>query len=357
MAMTRNKSRVLFVLRKSHKKNTYSKGSFGLSNSSTFVVNKLNQIGYAATIVQVDDSNGIDRQIAIYNPDVVIIEALWVPPAKFAELLRIHRRRKFIIRIHSKAPFLAMEGVAMDWIYGYHMVNDLYGNLITSCNNEQFNSELNQVMGYNSVYLPNIYSPLANEQDYCPHSLINRDEIDVGCFGAIRPLKNQLLQAIAAILFANKIRRRLRFHINGTRPEQSGENVLRNIKGLFAESGHELVLHEWYTHEDFVEQVVPSMDIGLQVSFSESFNIITADFVHAGVPIVVSDDVDWMPDFTRVNPNSAEDIANKLYRVWITRTHESINKNKKALFKYNEHATTLWDDYLCNLTRLDKGRN
>lgn len=351
------KSKLLFILRKSHKKNTYSKGSFGLSNSSTFVINKLNQIGYAANIVQVDDSNGIDREIHLHNPDVVVIEALWVPPQKFAELIRIHRRRKFIIRIHSKAPFLAMEGVAMDWLYGYHMVSDMYSNLIISCNNEQFNNELNKVKGYRSVYLPNIYSPLANEQDYCPHSLINRDEIDVGCFGAIRPLKNQLLQAIAAMLFADKIGKKLRFHINGTRPEQSGENVLRNIKGLFAESNHELVLHEWYTHEDFVEQVVPSVDIGLQVSFSESFNIITADFVHAGVPIVVSDDVDWMPDFTRVNPNSAEDIANKLYRVWITRTHESVNKNKRALRKYNDEATKLWDEYLCRLIHRDKSWN
>jgi len=345
-------AKLLFVLRKSAKKNTYSKGSFGLSNSSTFIVNKLNQTGHAAKIVLVDDANGIDREVHLFNPDIVVIEALWVMPAKFGELLRVHRKRKWLLRVHSKAPFLAMEGIAMEWLNGYHAMQQIYGNLFISCNNKQFNDEINAIKKFNSVYLPNIYCPLFDELIFHRHKSCKFDDgyIDIGCFGALRPLKNQFLQAIAAIMFADRIKKKLRFHINGTRPEQSGENVLRNIEGLFDETHHQLIKHEWYTHEDFVQKVVPEVDLGLQVSFSESFNIVTADFVHGGVPIIVSDDVDWMPSFTRVSPNSAEDIASKLHAVWITRTNATVAHNRKFLRKYNEQATEEWQDFIKRIT-------
>jgi hypothetical protein len=105
-----------------------------------------------------------------------------------------------------------MEGIAMDWLYGYHAVSQIYNNLYISCNNKQFNDELNVIKDYGSVYLPNIYRPSfdpCDPPDYVPRDAV----IDVGCFGAIRPLKNQFLQAIAAIMFAKKLRRRMNFHI------------------------------------------------------------------------------------------------------------------------------------------------
>lgn len=338
-------SKILFILRKSQKKALYSHGSFGLSNSATFVVNQLIANGHNCKLVQVDDNSFIDREVVKFNPEIVVIEALWVVPQKFAELLRIHRNKKWIIRVHSKAPFLAMEGIAMDWLYGYHAVSQIYDNLRISCNNKQFNDELNVIKDYNSLYLPNIYRPSFDPCD--PPDYVPRDSvIDVGCFGAIRPLKNQFLQAIAAIMFAKKLRRRMNFHINGTRPEQSGENVLRNLKGLFAGTAHKLIEHEWYSHEEFVKKVVPIMDIGMQVSFSESFNIITADFVYGGVPIVVSDDVDWMPQHTRVSPNSALAMAKKMYQLWQIRSGISARDNMVALNNYNYNATEKWERFL-----------
>jgi len=44
-------------------------------------------------------------------------------------------------------------------------------------------------------------------------------------------------------------------------------------------------------HNDFI-RVVKSMDIGMQVSLSESFNIVAADFVSNGVPLVGSPDIE-----------------------------------------------------------------
>lgn len=340
--------RVLFIIRKSEKRNPYSHGSFGLSNSATFVANKLNELGHECKLVTVRDNNDIDREVYNFQPDLVIIEALWVVPPKFAELLSLHPRPQWMIRIHSKAPFLAMEGVAMDWLQGYHAINQVYGNLSISCNNKQFNDELNQIKDYESIYLPNIYCPSFDNF----HHVKKHDHlapIDIGCFGAIRPFKNQLLQGMAAILFGKSMNRLVNFHINGTRPEQAGENVLRNLRGLFAGTPHRLIEHDWYSHDEFVQKMLPQIDIGMQVSFSESFNIVTADFVHAGVPIVVSQDVDWMPRFTRSNPNSVEDIVKKMNHIWATRTVIANSANRHALAEYNRKATEEWETYLKNL--------
>ena len=57
--------------------------------------------------------------------------------------------------------------------------------------------------------------------------------------------------------------------------------------------------------------------------YIESFNIVTADFVTAKVPIVASDDISWMPWIMRVSPTSHKGIVRKLkfaykYRGFIT---------------------------------------
>lgn len=332
----------LFVLRHSEQKVRYSHGSFGLSNSASFIVNRLNKIGYEAKVVAVNDNNQIDKEVRAFKPDYIFIEALWVVPEKFYELLRIYRKPEWVIRVHSKGPFLAMEGIAFEWLNRYKIVAEIYGNLRISCNNLQFNDEINAVKDYNSLYLPNIYDPdikaFSNAPDY------SRRHIDIGCFGAVRPLKNQLLQAMAAITFADNIGKPMNFHMNGTRQEQMGQNVLRNIQALFTGTQHSLIQHEWYSHKEFATKLIPSMDIGMQVSLTESFNIVTADFVNAGVPIIVSEDVDWMPRYTRVSPNSVQEMVSKLHILYRNRDRGIYNLN--ALYKYNDTSTQIWQDYL-----------
>ena len=56
-------------------------------------------------------------------------------------------------------------------------------------------------------------------------------------------------------------------------------------------------------------QLVGSMHLLLQPSFTESFNVVTADGVHQGVPSVVSDAIDWAPARWQANPDDAEDLV------------------------------------------------
>jgi hypothetical protein len=90
--------------------------------------------------VQVTDNNDIDREVTEYKPTHVIIEALWVIPEKFHVLRKLHPSVTWIARVHSELPFLANEGVAIDWMCNYvqhdkvivsgnstHAAHDLWG--------------------------------------------------------------------------------------------------------------------------------------------------------------------------------------------------------------------------------------
>lgn len=298
--------KILFVIKERVHDSQYGITS-GLYNSANFVVDFLQKNGVETKLISVLDGNSLDKEITRFNPDIVVLEALWVTPAKLQELINIkrHSKRRWVIRIHSKAPFLANEGVATAWIRDYTRINS--SRIFLAPNTSELTNQLRAVFPKGRfITLPNLYQ-LTNIK-------FNKKEksniIDVGCFGAIRPMKNQYQQAIAAIDLANKRGLKLRFHINGTRVEQNGLNVLKNIRLLFKDK-HELIEHGWMTHSEFLK-VISKMDIGTQVSFSESFNIVSADFVQSGVPIVVSDDIEWMPRLLRVSPTESEKISLKM---------------------------------------------
>jgi hypothetical protein len=311
----------------------------GLFNSASFVVKFLNEDeNYEAILSPVVDSNAIDRAVSSFDPDIVIIEALWVPPAKFKELLKIkrHEKRRWIVRIHSKAPFLANEGLATKWIHAYTEVPN--PGIEIAPNTLELTQQLHSAFPDGKfLFLPNVYySRQFNPGTYGR----NKDWVDVGCFGAIRPMKNNYQQALAAIEFAESIDKRLRFHVNSTRTEQSGDNALRNIRALFDNSPHELVEHHWYKHKQFLK-IISKMDIGMQVSFSESFNIVSADFVTAKVPIVVSDDIEWLPGFLKTTPTSHRGMVKKLKRGYKWRKFSAIVQ-KIYLKIYNFKAEVTW---------------
>lgn len=332
------KNKILFICKK--RIDSYG-NSFGLINSAKFVANYLNETKFEAKVITAVDANEIDKLVTQENPHVVIIEALWVPANKFKELLSIkrHQHRKWIIRLHSKTPFLANEGMAFSWLNEYNKIKEL----IIAPNNYELTDDLRDVLGLNVVYLPNIYEP----EDYnCKCRLKKPHGINIGCFGAIRPMKNHLMQAIAAIKFANSINEKLNFHINSGRLEQQGDQVLKNLRALFEGTKHNLVEHPWMNHKEFI-RVVKIMDIGMQVSLSETFNIVAADFVHNDIAFVGSKEIEWMSSMFQADPNNVQNIVETLDRAY----HSSLMLylNKFGLWNHNRKAKNIWNEYFENL--------
>jgi len=311
------------------------------------MVDMLNKAGIQASIEVAIDNNCIDRLVTKHKPTHVIIEALWVVPTKFAVLTELHPTVKWIVRLHSEMPFMAGEGMAMNWI-GDYIVNP---NVLLGVNASRMLDEVRTYVriktGYNNkqikdkvLYLPNYYP-----QGYCTSKGISRKKtwVDVGCFGAVRPLKNHLLQAFAALKFATEVGKELRFHINVGREEMKGQPVLHNLQGLFmqlASTGHELIMHEWVPREQFLA-LCRQMDIGMQCNFSETFNIVGADLISQGIPLVATSEVPWSCNLFNADPTQSDHIAQALklsyyfpgVNVWL---------NQRNLTKYTNQTDNVW---------------
>lgn len=296
--------------------------SNGLRNSAQFVVDMLLAEGLRARLVEAVDGNSIDALVHKYRPQRVVLEAIWVTPSKLEQLRKLWPNVEWTVRIHSETPFLANEGMATQWI----------GEYLTQGIEVAFNS-LDTAHDYSvlgmTAYLPNYY-PLRKPRDRKAPD----DVLDIGCFGAIRPLKNQLIQAIAALTFAREKGRTLRFHMNGSRPEQSGANNLKNIQALL---GSQLILHPWLEHCEFLE-LMAEMDISLQVSLSESFSIVASDSVSMGVPLVGSTAIKWLPARSQAQPDSAASIVEAMHHA----DHTAVHMNHAALHTYLHETRRIW---------------
>jgi len=339
-------SKVLFLLKRREDYNSilhqYIGLSTGLYNSAKFMDDMLSKAEVDSKLVVCTDNNDIDREVTLYKPTHVIIEALWVTPTKFFILQKLHPKVKWIIRLHSEMPFMAGEGIAMNWINSYLT----YDNVIVACNAPRMMYDVSTIIAEKNnklIYLPNYYPQEYNKKVFGDKS----EFVDVGCFGAIRPLKNHLSQAVAALEFAKRINKKLRFHVNAGRIEMNGGPAIHNLKHLFEHlhySGHNLINHTWCPREDFLK-ICAQMDVGMQCNFSETFNIVGADLVSQGVPFVSSKEIPWSADIFNADPTDTKDMADKLELAYKwPRLNNMINKN--LLTRYTNKTRKIWLNYL-----------
>jgi hypothetical protein len=345
--------KILFILKRREDYNADKHSHIGVStgsyNSASFMNQMLLDVGIISKLVVVIDNNDIDREVFKFKPTHVIIEALWVVPTKFSVLCKLHPNVKWIIRLHSNIPFLAGEGMAFDWLGDYVT----YKNVNIAVNSQRALKEVRYFiaskMKWDSepvecrvIYLPNYYPQKLNVKKLDK----SKDTIDIACFGAVRPMKNHLLQAMAAIEFADSIGKRLRFHINFGRVEMKGEPALRNLKSLFEHLhniGHELIGHEWTHREEFLE-LCKTMDLGLQCSLSETFNIVGADFLSQGVPIVTSKEIPYVSGIYQTDAVSSKDICNKL-KIAYAFPKFNLLINQYLLNRYTTNSRNIWIKY------------
>jgi hypothetical protein len=363
-----NTPRVLFILKR-RMKGPYGSWSYtddgkplpsGLSISVLEMSFALDDLNIENKIVQVVDNNCIDREVHLYKPTHVIIEAFWVVPEKFDVLKRLHPNVTWIIRNHSKSDFLSHEGGMVGWAIDY-----IQRGLILACNSPAATHDfraLAEVVGadkQNVLFLPNFYRakrPTApcwlielwkimrqlNIQGPKPVPKVS-GEWHIGCFGAIRPLKNHLHQAMAAIIAAQKLGLKLKFYVNGTRVEGKAESILNSMRALFQRFPEfELVELDWMKHAEFTA-MMKNMDVVMQVSNSETFNIVAADAVSHDVAVLVSDTIPWLDDEYYADPTDVQNIVHKLLRVWRGSGNHLLRQDQLAqLDAYGDEAKFLW---------------
>lgn len=316
----------------------------GLFNSCAFIVDMLNASGVGSRLIQIDGAEQVENQIKACQPTDVVIEAFFVPPSVLAYLSDKYPTVRWIIRAHSEIPFLAQDGNAMAWLAQYLALPavSLAANTIRARSDLQravksFFPHWDQpTLDHRVELLPNYYpTPAPLPRVPSPFRTLN-----VGCLGAIRPLKNQLLQAIAAIGLASDLGKKLLFHINSARVEGGVPAILTNIRNLFRYAVNaDLVEHAWLVRDDFLD-LCRRMDLGMQVSFSETYNIVTADFVTNNVPILVSSEITWADSRIQAVSTASGDMIQKAKIA--LRASSIADSNRAGLLAYNDASRNSW---------------
>jgi glycosyltransferase involved in cell wall biosynthesis len=342
------KPRLLFLVKQKQGDSLWTDPTLkkpGLSNSIESLVHVLVENGIDASVEIVVDRNGINRVICQTKPTVVIVEAYWVTPGKMQLLKYLHPDIHWIVRNHSEVPFLAQEGNAGAWNCEY-----LKMGVEVSSVSDRTVDDLKPIidnLGIESrllTHLPNVYH---NYTTNTPKAKpLPDDEIHIGCFGAIRTLKNQFEQSMAAIGYANKVGKKLFFHINSSRVEGNSSQPLRNMQGVFERlSGCELIQHPWMMKDEFYELMRSRIDLVLQCSLTESFNIVAADAVYCGVPVVTSPEIRWLSARYHCNPNCTSSIIAGITHVFnksASQLNNLIEHQLSNLTDYNTRALSVW---------------
>ena len=103
-------------------------------------------------------------------------------------------------------------------------------------------------------------------------------------------------------------------------------------------------MHDWLDHKDFLE-LVKTMDLALQVSLTETFNIVSADTINQNIPTVVSPEIRWASSFYKADPHNLQDIIDHMLLAWGSRKKGLHMLNKFGLANYNRHSVKTWKQY------------
>jgi hypothetical protein len=107
--------------------------------------------------------------------------------------------------------------------------------------------------------------------------------------------------------------------------------------------GVKLIENGWQSWPKF-RQTVAHMHLLLQPSYTESFNMVTADGVVEGVPSVVSSAIDWAPEHWKADIDDVLDIARA--GRYLLRDPNAAQEGMDALVSHNRDGITAWLSFL-----------
>ena len=269
----------------------------------------------------------------------VVLAALWLTPAEIHRLVFDFPDVDFVVTSHSNCGFLAAEPTAVGYFRSLVGLQLATPNFHVVGNCRRFATWASHAFGHRILCLPNLYN---SETFKMPRRHAWKTGVlKIGCFGALRSLKNSFTAAAATLELAERLGAHVEFHVNRGRGD---ERILRPIAALFGDAQRvQLVPHDWQAWPDF-RATVSRMDLMLQPSYTESFNLVTADGVAEGVPSVVSDAIDWCPKRWIACADCAHEIATTA--IALLNDPSAPHDGQQALRDYVTRGLKDWHDFL-----------
>lgn len=236
----------------------------------------------------------------------VMISAPWIPLPDLQSLSNDFPDTHFAVNCHSNVGFLQADRNAIKLVREVMELELGASNVHLAGNSRRFCAWVRAAFSAPCVYLPNLYWLESKPMLQQP---FKGGTVRIGVFGATRPLKNLMSAAGAALEISRNLNVPLELWVSAGRAEGGGEGVLAAVKEMVSGLPYvTLVLNAWQPWPKF-RKTVSHMHLLLQPSYTESFNMVTADGVAEGVASVVSDAIDWAPGDWKANVDDVLDIS------------------------------------------------
>ena len=304
----------------------------------------LDQHGFETTVFPVRHNIDVVNAINKYNETHenklthAVISAPWLSVHDIKCILYGFPEIQFVILSHSNVGFLQADPEGMKLLRHYHKLSREFTNFQVGGNTKKFTKWMNKVYGEGVVLLPNMYS---TESARTQEPWSNQSPIRIGAFGAMRSEKNFMTAAAAALAIQEELGVPVELHMS-----EGGEGEV----GTTSESIDQMCdgkirvfRYPWSYWDNFID-LVASMHLLIQMSYTESFNMITADGIAVGVPSVVSPAIYWAPPSWKADPDNALDVADVGIRLL---TNQSDREDGlEYLRAHNESSLKYWEQFL-----------
>jgi hypothetical protein len=271
----------------------------------------------------------------------VIASAPWIPSQEWQRMTADYPDVAFAVNCHSNVGFLQADSNGVKLVREGLDIERGTWNFHVAGNNRRFCRWLRAAYEAPCAYLPNLYH--LEPQPPVARTLFQGGTLRIGAFGATRPLKNFLSAAGAALEIATRLRTNLELWVSAGRTEGGG-GIMSAVRAMIDGLPHmKLVENGWQSWPSF-RATVRHMHLLLQPSYTESFNMVTADGIAEGVPSVVSEAIDWAPKSWVAACDDVLEIA-RVGRYLLSDPHAAAD-GFQALKAHNADGLASWRQYL-----------
>ncbi|HEY7392028.1 MAG TPA: hypothetical protein VH640_26155 [Bryobacteraceae bacterium] len=314
----------------------------GLGVAAMNTAKTLRRHGYAVDVLPIVNASDLETRL---RPEVshVVVSAPWIPTADWQRILQRYPDIRFAVNCHSNVGFLQADANGVKLVREAMELERGVWNFHVAGNSAKFCRWVTDTYCTPCQYLPNLYylEPVPPPR----RPLFSGQHLRIGAFGATRPLKNFMSAAGAAVEVAAQLHSELELWVSAGRTEGGG-GILDAVRSMISGLPNvRLVESGWQSWPKF-RVTVRHMHLLMQPSYTESFNMVTADGIAEGVASVVSEAIHWAPDHWKAPTDDVQQIA-RVARYLLADPHAP-EDGLAALQRHNREGLESWKEFLNN---------
>ena len=188
----------------------------GLGVSQMHTATTLRRNGYWTKVVPIVSPEDIRKELlgTVYHEipySHVVMAAPWIEIQDLQKLAYDWHDTNFVVICHSNCAFLSADTGAVKRLRELAGLQLHAPNFHLAGNSTRFSHWADYAYGHKILRLPNLYD-CATLKTPSPHARL-RDHLRIGCFGAMRPLKNMFTAACATMEIAERLGADVEFHV------------------------------------------------------------------------------------------------------------------------------------------------